>query len=199
MTPTQSLPTSKSVIDMWMGEQIRHRRQQLGLSLTNVAQVSGISIALLSLIERGQRSLSINNMKKLCFVLNIPEKELIDIFRAHPESSHGIVEKRTQHRHINLSDRGIFKENLTPLDCKGLEMYRVEIQPGGTTGDNFFRTRKGWQLGYIVAGTLELNINNQILMIETGDSFTYSSELPRKWRNPGQEITIVHWSLTKEE
>lgn len=52
-----------------IGERIRMKRKELGLTLKNVAQISGMSIGNLSDIERGQYNPSSKNLSKLASAL----------------------------------------------------------------------------------------------------------------------------------
>ena len=51
---------------------------------------------------------------------------------------------------------------------------------------------------YIVEGQLELVIEEQLLRLETGDSFCYDGATPRRWRNPGDTFTTVIWGISRK-
>ncbi len=61
-----------SFIDLWLGEQIRMRRKALGKPLKEVADGCAISVSLLSQLERGLRSASIQTLHALARELDSP-------------------------------------------------------------------------------------------------------------------------------
>jgi len=198
---TVALPAAQrinSVIDLWLGEQVRHRRKALGLPLQQVALGCGISVSLLSQIERGLRSISLRTLAALSNELQLPLETLIR--NTQHELNEGVHERSVvragKHQRIDLGDKGIHKEKLTPpASTAGVEMYRAVIEPGGSTGDALFFTYKGEQIGYVVEGQLELFILDRLYRLQPGDSFCYDGITPRRWRNPGLSLTTVIWAI----
>lgn len=188
-----------SVIDLWLGEQVRHRRKALGRPLQQVARGCGISVSLLSQIERGLRSISLRTLAALSNELQLPLETLIrntqhDQGEGDPDGS---VVRAGKHQRIDLGDKGIHKDKLTPpASTGGVELYRAVIDPNGSTGDALFFTYKGEQVGYVVEGQLELFIQDRLYRLQAGDSFCYDGVTPRRWRNPGPSITTVLWAIT---
>ncbi|WP_036772449.1 helix-turn-helix domain-containing protein [Polaromonas glacialis] len=189
-----------SVIDLWLGEQVRHRRKALGRPLQQVAQGCGISVSLLSQIERGLRSISLRTLEALSKELQLPLETLIRNTQ-HDQNEGGserAVVRAGKHQRIDLGDKGIHKEKLTPPGSTGgVELYRAVIEPGGSTGDALFFTHNGEQVGYVVEGQLELFIQDHLYRLQGGDSFCYDGVTPRRWRNPGPSVTTVLWAISR--
>jgi transcriptional regulator with XRE-family HTH domain len=187
-----------SVIDLWLGDQLRHRRKALGRSLQQVAGSCGISVSLLSQIERGLRSISLRTLEALAADLQMPLETLIRNSRSVAGDIEGNIVRAGHHSRIDLGNKGIHKENLTPpAGMGGVELYRAVIEPGGSTGDALFFTASGNQIGFVIEGELELFIEDRLLSLRTGDTFCYPSDTPRRWRNPGTTVTTVLWALTR--
>jgi transcriptional regulator with XRE-family HTH domain len=188
-----------SVIDLWLGEQLRHHRKALGLPLQQVATACGISVSLLSQIERGLRSISLRTLTVVADQLGVPVDALVRNARTteRKRKSDGAVVRSGKHQRIELGTRGILKENLTPPAGKdGVQLYRAVIQPGGSTGEALFFTTKGSQVGYVIDGQLELFVQARLLRLSSGDSFCYDGLSPRRWRNPGPTSTTVLWAMS---
>ena len=187
-----------SVIDLWVGEQLRQRRKIQGWSLQQVADACEISVSLLSQIERGLRSVSPRTLEALSNVLALPLETLSRNIRPSEGEADGSVVRAGRHRRLDQEDRRIRKENLTPPAATGCsEMYRALIQPGGSTGDALFMTFKGEQIGYVIDGQLELLIEDRLHKLLAGDSFCYDGASPRRWRNPGPTPTTVLWAIPR--
>ncbi|MBJ3778418.1 helix-turn-helix transcriptional regulator [Acuticoccus sp. 2012] len=189
-------------MDMWLGEQLRLRRKQLRKSLKEVADGAEISVSLLSQMERGLRSVSIQTLHGLAEELDTP----IETFLANlhveadqTDDARGAVTRAGSHRSVDSAKLGgIHKEILTPPVANGsnLQLYRAVIEPGGSTGPTFFTTQTGHQIGYVVSGQLELQLAERLLSLKTGDSFWYDNAMPRRWRNPGEEQAVVLWAVS---
>src|SRR5690606_14068126 len=73
----------------------------------------------------------------------------------------------------------------------------ARIAPGGSTGDDLFSTCMGEQIGLVLQGTLELWVEDQVMLLRAGDSFCYASRTPRRWRNPGSDVAEVIWAISR--
>ena len=196
--PPPSATRIHSVIDLWLGEQLRHRRKSLDRPLQQVARACGISVSLLSQIERGLRSISLRTLEALASELQLPLDMLIRNTQLKQDAADGAVVRAGTHPRISLGDKGIHKENLTPPASRGgVEMYRAVIEPGGSTGEALFFTHRSEQIGYVIEGQLELFIENRLFGLHAGDSFCYDGSTPRRWRNPGPATTTVLWAITR--
>jgi len=60
-----------------IGILIKEKREKLGLSQEDFAEISGFHRTYISLIERGKRNISIYSLKKICNSLNIPLEDFL--------------------------------------------------------------------------------------------------------------------------
>jgi transcriptional regulator with XRE-family HTH domain len=185
-----------TLIDLWLGEQLRQLRKEQGRSLADVAQACGMSLGLLSQVERGLSSISVKTLRVLARELRVSPDALLRNAEHADTASGGQVARAGSHRVINIQDRGIAKEVVTPPAARTMDLCRITIAPGGSTGDTFFVTDKGEQVGVVLAGQLELRIGDRVMLLHAGDSFCYASRTPRRWRNPGDTRTEVIWAIS---
>ena len=73
MSPRQSKPPT-----VVFGQRVRERRHELGWTLEYLGEVSGIHWSYLGQIERGTRNLSLNNIVRLAYALDINPGDLVD-------------------------------------------------------------------------------------------------------------------------
>lgn len=195
-SPRGNMIRTHSAIDMWLGQQIRQLRKSQRKSLADLASACQMSVGLLSQIERGMSSVSVKSLQALSRELNVGSDLLLRNAEHREGEAQGRVARAGTHRRLDLDDKGIFKEIVSPRQATALDLCRVRISAGGSTGEQWFSTDKGEQVGLVLRGSLELWINNQVVLLNAGDSFCYSSSTPRRWRNPGTDIAEVIFAIS---
>jgi transcriptional regulator with XRE-family HTH domain len=194
--PPSAAARPESAVDLWLGQQLRQLRKQQGRSLAEVARACGMSVGLLSQIERGLSSASIKALHLLAREFRVSVNSLLRNAE-HTEGEHdGRVVRAGNHRYIDLKEKGISKEVYTPAACRSMDLCRAAIEPGGSTGNELFVTGQGEQIGFVLKGSLELWVGDRVILLQEGDSFCYASSTPRRWRNPGSQTTEVIWAIS---
>ncbi|ANN65119.1 helix-turn-helix domain-containing protein [Bordetella bronchialis] len=185
-----------SLVDLWLGEQLRQLRKEQGRSLADVAGACGMSLGLLSQIERGLSSISVKTLRALARELRVSADALLRNAECDDTAAGENVARAGSHRILRLDEKGIAKEVVTPPAARTMDLCRISIAPGGSTGDGMFVTDKGEQVGVVLSGLLELRIEDRVMLLRAGDSFCYASRMPRRWRNPGDTRTEVIWAIS---
>ncbi|CAM3625533.1 HTH cro/C1-type domain-containing protein [Bordetella sputigena] len=193
MPPTSASYEARSVADLWLGQQIRRARKQQGLSISKLSEMCQISVGLLSQVERGISSPSVRMLRVISDALNIPSSTLLEFGNSPTADEKGVVARAGSHPSLKAPEKGIEKVIITPQPSAGINVYRAYIEPGGSTGEELFTIERGEQVGLVLAGTLELWIEDKSFTLQPGDSFRYHSKAPHRWRNPGQEKAEVLW------
>ena len=140
--------------DHIVGERIRHLRQARSMSIKELASGAGLSIALISQIERGISSASVRVLAKLADGLDVA---ISDLFEPALEDavSDRIVARVHERRHIDLNRTGIHKELLTPFARQPrLDLYMMTIEPHGSSSDEPF-VHQGEEAGVVLEGGIE--------------------------------------------
>jgi transcriptional regulator with XRE-family HTH domain len=198
MPPAAKLPSARpeSAVDLWLGQQLRQLCKQQGRPLADVARACGISLGLLSQIERGLSSASVKILHLLAREFRVSVNSLLRNAEHTEGEDGGRVARAGTHRYIDLSEKGISKEMYTPPACRSMDLCRATIEPGGSTGSELFVTGQGEQIGVVLKGSLELWVGDRVVLLNEGDSFCYASSTPRRWRNPGSRTTEVIWAIS---
>jgi transcriptional regulator with XRE-family HTH domain len=178
--------------ERWLGVRLKALRRERKLSLHTLAELPGLSTGMLSQIERGLSSPSLRSLRLLGVALRVP----ISWFFALPENDETpesrYITRRGHRRLLKLTPTGVMKELLSPVSSELMEMYELLLQPGGSSGDDFY-SHQGEKAGIVVAGTLQLWLDAQPHLLREGDSFQFPSMLPHRFDNPGREPTRVIW------
>jgi len=178
-----------------IGQKIRLRRKVRNLSLQEVAARADISIGLLSQIERGLTTPSVRSLTSICKALEMPVGWLFDHSSDSAPDSPLIV-RRHQRRVLDLSAKGMIKELMTPDACVGIQMMRLVIRPGGSTGGTPYNHPEGAKCGTVLSGVLGLEVDGVEHRLEPGDSYAFDATSMIRFWCVGSEETIVIWVVS---
>ncbi|MBX5088340.1 helix-turn-helix domain-containing protein [Rhizobium lentis] len=176
-----------------IGRKLRLRRTIRGLSLQDVADKADISVSLLSQIERGMATPSLKSLRQICTVLNMPVGWLFDV----PEGEHDdVIVRASARRLMNLGPKGMAKEMLSPDSVPGIQMLRIVIQPGGSSGPQPYNNESGAKCGVVLSGRLGLEVDKAEHVLDTGDSFAFEAKKMHRFWCIGDQPAEVIWVVT---
>jgi transcriptional regulator with XRE-family HTH domain len=180
--------------EYFLGHQMRQIRKARGLSIPVVAKRAGVSVGLISQIERGLTSPSIRSLRQLATALEVPVVQFFTPANHDGDCSHNIV-RPGQRRMLLLPHIGIHTEVLTSDSSGALQMFIANIEPGGSSGPEF-DSHDGEEAGLVLSGRLELWVGDRYFILDEGCSFRFSSRTPHRFANPGPVLARVHWVIT---
>ena len=168
-------------------------RQRRNWTLQDVSTRSGISISMLSQIERNNASPSIRSLQRLAEMFAVP---IGWFFSETPAAGSGPswIQRRPQRRVLDLPAKGITKEMLTADGESQLQLMLITLQPDGNSGEPY--THAGEDAGTVLEGTLRLEVDGEPGVLNAGDSFHFASTLPHRFDNPGSARCVVLWAVT---
>ena len=176
-----------------LGTEIRGLRKARKLTLSDLAATSGLSVGYLSMVERQKAMPSIKALMSIAQALGVTIGWFFEADTVHPQER-GLVVRRSRRRRIDYST-GIVDELLSPSLKGTLELVLCRLAPGATSGEEPY-SHSSEEAGVIVRGRLELWVDGQSVLLETGDSFGFESTRPHRYRNPGPDETEVVWAIT---
>ena len=176
-----------------IGERIKKSRNDRGLSLRELATKVELSASFLSQIEQGKASPSIENLKKIANYLEVKVSYLIE---EEDEALGSFHIKKEDRKYVESIDSKTSIALLTSSKIeKNMEPIMYEIKPGGESGRGFFN-HNGEEFIYIVEGTLDIYIEDQLTTLNEGDSFYFKSSLNHRFKNNGKKLTKAIWIVT---
>jgi transcriptional regulator with XRE-family HTH domain len=178
-----------------IGQKLRWRRKIRGLPLQRVAERSGISIGLLSEIERGLATPSPQTLKQICRALEMPLAWLFDQ-DAGAEAEEGPIVREAARRRLDFGGKGMTKELLTPDSVPRIQMMRIVIHPGGGSGALGADTPEGAKCGTVLAGRFGLAVDGREYDLAAGDSFAFDARAPHRFWCVGDTACEVLWVVT---
>jgi transcriptional regulator with XRE-family HTH domain len=171
--------------DLALGARIRELRQRRGLSVGDLAIAANVSKSLVSQIERGVASPSIDTVRRLASALELP---VFALFLEDADSD--MVVRRHNRRAVRYPGSNALREVLNPLLHARVGMLWVTYPPG-EAGRLEPVHHTGEECVVVVRGTLQVTLGEQVIRLETGDSMGFDSELPHIFSNPGTEPAEV--------
>ncbi|WP_082666246.1 cupin domain-containing protein [Aureimonas sp. AU4] len=178
-----------------LGLKLRLSRQTKGLTLKELALRAGCSESLLSKIENGKASPSLPMLHRLVEVLDTNIGRMFE----EVDGEEGIV-FRAGHRPLIALDplrqgEGISLERVIPYSAGHLLQCNIHhIDAGGASAGPI--RHAGEEVGYVIAGEIELTVGERAFQLSAGDSFVFQSERPHHYRNTGAERASIFWVNT---
>jgi mannose-6-phosphate isomerase-like protein (cupin superfamily)/DNA-binding XRE family transcriptional regulator len=209
-----------------VGQQLRKRREQEGLSLREVARRLGISPSALSQIETGKSRASVSTLYAIVSELGMSLDELFGgrpgkpaaAAPARPASPAGPgkqtaktpsagtatpVDERFQphdERAVLDLESGVRWERLTARPDPEADFLYVTYDVGGSSsGSEQFIRHSGREYGLVLSGTLEVTVGFETYSLGPGDSISFDSSVPHRLRNTGTEPVHGVWFVIGRE
>jgi transcriptional regulator with XRE-family HTH domain len=179
-----------SASDQRLGECVRLLRQHMGLSLQELGRRTGLSIGMISQLERGLATPSLRTLRLLSLALQVPISYFFEERRQEPSTPY--IVRRAQRRPLRLTPSGVLKEFLSPDAPGKMEIYELTLSPGGSSGSDFVKHR-GEKMGYVLAGRLRLWLDHEAHLLDAGDSFRFPGVVPHMFDNPTEEAVRILW------
>ncbi|MBC8508019.1 MAG: helix-turn-helix transcriptional regulator [Chloroflexi bacterium] len=177
-------PFDKDAISVDVGGRLRDLREQRNLSMRALARMSGLSANALSMIERGKSSPSVSTLYKLAEALEVP---ITCFFRTETPQDDVVFRKSSARTRVPFH-RGLW-EGLGGESFMGhVEPFMLTLESGANSG-RFPMAHTGHEFVMCLRGQLEYQVENQLFVLEPGDSLLFAAELRHQWRNPGNTVT----------
>lgn len=178
-----------------VGATLRAARQARSMSLQELAAQAGVSVGMISQIERGRANPSMRVLAALRRALNISFQELFGEAGDDPPDTADdpdFVRRAADRPIIDLGS--LQKELLTSGGRHNLQIMLLKIEPGGDSGSSTlaYPAEKG---GLVLSGEVVLSVNGRQAVLGAGDSFAFDSAQPHSIRNSGTTKAEIIWII----
>jgi quercetin dioxygenase-like cupin family protein len=157
-----------------------------------VAGNAGISISMLSQIERGVVSPSIDTLCTVCRALDIDMAELFR--RISPEEP---VRIHKGGERLQMERDGVRYEQLMTSQSSAFpaELFCIEVKPGCATTMSG-GGHEGAEMGFVLQGNARLSVGSEHYEINENDSVYFNANLQHRLTNTGKKIFRAVWSIS---
>lgn len=172
-----------------IGQRIKEIRKNKSITIQKLSQFTDLSVGYLSNLERNQASPTLNNLQRICVALGISIRDLLSpsgeertLIRFDEQMSYDYDEYKLKIRRLDFGKkRGIYEFSTYDPDSKdappswGLHPYA--------------------EVGVVLEGTMEVNLDGTIYILEAGDSIYIKPNLYHTMRNAGDTPCRSFWHL----
>jgi len=178
-----------------LGARLRLARQTHGLTLKALAAAASCSESLLSKIENGKASPSLPMLHRLVEALGTNIGWMFE----DVDSEEGIVFRAGTRPLIALDPlrrgEGISLERVIPYSPGHLLQCNIHhIEKDGESAGPIQHV--GEEVGYVLAGEIELIVDGKSFRLAVGDTFVFQSDRPHHYRNIGDCRASIFWVNT---
>ena len=162
-----------------IGRNIRRRRRSRGLTLEGLAGTSGVSVTMLSEVERAVKNPTVKLAWQIARALDCSITDLL----AEPSPEVTVVRAAERSTLVD-PESGVRRYGMsTELSQRGLEVVWY-VLPGGSSSGEMSPNRPGvLELVSVLSGTLTLCVGGEVHELRRGDSITYEPQTVVEYRN----------------
>lgn len=166
-------------LEMAIGHEVRAYRKKLGITVTDLASATGVSVGMLSKIENGNISPSLTTLQTLSKALGVP---ITAFFRGFEEPRSATFVKAGQG--VNIERRGTRAGHQYSL------LGHIDNNTSGVTVEPYFITltkdsdvfptfqHEGMEFLYMLEGEVVYRHGEQLFTMQAGDSLFFDADAP---------------------
>jgi transcriptional regulator with XRE-family HTH domain len=182
-----------------IGDRLREERMKAGISQRELARRLGLSPSLISQLESGQSRPSVGTLYSIVTELGVSLDHVIR--GADFPDSDGPSGSRPGSPVVHPGERatvdldsGVRWEELAATHEEGIDFLEAIYEVGGaSTPDESLMRHNGREYGYIVSGTLHIQIGFQTYVLGPADSIAFDSTTPHRFSNRGDVPVHAIW------
>jgi transcriptional regulator with XRE-family HTH domain len=179
-----------------LGKRVRELRRARGLTLEALAERSGVSRAMISKLERGEKNPTLLVAAKVAEGLGVNLSELLGI----EERRKVVVVPRARRPIMRDPQTGSERQLLSPtFGGWGAEFVRSVVPEGSTSGE-FLPYRSGIEECVLVEkGRLRAILGGEEYLLEEGDALYFEANIAHRFDNVGEgECSYYLVTVSKE-
>ncbi|MFJ8065515.1 helix-turn-helix domain-containing protein [Psychrobacillus sp. NPDC096426] len=174
-----------------IGKRIRYLRRLQGLTSDELAKLAGVSQSMISQIERGLVSPSLETLWKLSHSLKV---QIFSFFETEVTTAVSIT-RAGESNVVKRVRPNVSYELLSPSTGKQMSFFKMIVEPGEDL-ETPYLFHGGEECGMILSGCLRLELEGECHTLCKGDSIYFDSSQPHRFFNAGDENAVAVWTMT---
>ena len=178
-----------------VGANLRKLRVKRGLSLERLSQASGVSRAMLSQIELGRSTPTINVVWRITHALEVPFSSLL----AEREGTGVAVLRRGEAKVLSSHDGAFTSRALFPFDApRRVEFYELRLAPQAIERADPHTPGTTENLA-LASGRLDVEVAGEVTSLQPGDALIFQADVPHAYLNRAAEPAVAFLVMTYAE
>lgn len=165
-----------------IGSRLRRLRKRARLSQRELAEKSGVTNAMISLIETNSTNPSVGTLKNILDGLAV---SMSDFFAMSEEANQQIFFTADELVEI-AGGRISYRQVGADMRGRALQILHERLRPGADTGKARL-SHDAQEGGVVLRGRVELTVGSQKRVLRAGDAYYFDSRIPHRFRNTGDE------------
>jgi len=173
-----------------LGVRVKALRDAMDLSLRDLAERSGVSAPMLSQVERGETSPTLQVASRIAAGLELRLSQLLRL----DEDGAVTVVRSSERRHGPAGARHRYEILTPPLPGQRAELSRHVLASGAQTGgagDPPMHEPGSRETALVEQGTVVLRCDGERHELSAGDCVTFDADLPHHFENPGTTEAVL--------
>ena len=165
---------------------VRDLRADSALSLDALAEASGVSRSMISLVERGETSPTAVVLEKLAIGLGVTLASLFEVAPDQTNAAQGPVSRRKDQAEWQDPASGYRRRNVSPSNgAQPVQIVDVHFPAGArVTFDTGLLAVKASQHVWLLEGEMLITVGTDEYRLREGDCLWMSLDIPRVFHNP---------------
>lgn len=176
-----------------IGIKLKELRKLNAMTLKDLAKETNMSVGYLSQIERNISSPTINVLFTLSRALDVNISYFFDLITEDNIPQEQYIVRGHQRKKLSFA-KGISDCLLNTNSINSLQVLLSTFEPGASVKDAY--CHDGEECGLVLAGMLELWIDEEKFILYQNDSFSFPSTKRHRYTNPSITPTVVVWAMT---
>ncbi len=171
---------------MDVGDRLKKIRQIYGYSQRELAKRVGLTNSTISMIEQNRVSPSVSSLKK---ILDGIPMSVTEFFTVDLDAQDKVVYRPDEL--IDIGSDGIELRLVGSVENNASLALLIECyEPGADTGTEMM-AHEGEEAGTVIEGAIEVTIGGEVHSLTAGDSYTFSTLIPHRFRNRSKKICRI--------
>jgi transcriptional regulator with XRE-family HTH domain len=170
-----------------VGTRIRVLRLKRHRTLKRLADATGLSVSMVSMVERGRATPSIGTLVAIAAALGVP---MVSLFgdATHPTSP--VI--RAADQPVVTTRRGVRRRLTIREPDTNIEVAENSYAPGTASADVPVR-HLGKEMGVLLEGVLAVEVGGERYLLRPGDAVVLDSAKPHRFVNAGRRVARTLW------
>lgn len=169
----------EKVLEVAIGREVRAHRRQQEITVAELAQITGLSIGMLSKIENGNTSPSLTTLQTLANALSVPLTSFFRRFEEHRQAVHTKADEgvemeregtRANHQYNLLGHIGSNASGVI------VEPYLITLSEESDTFPTF--QHGGIETIYMLEGEVDYRHGDAVYPLKPGDTLFFDADAP---------------------